>query len=325
MGQMKKILGLDSLRFLAFLMIFSHHTLPWAKHAYLGVDFFFVLSSFLLTLLALKEIENSGSFSKINFFIRRSLRIFPLYFLIVIFSFFALPYLAQLYNIDVQLPEQPLLYFLFLSNYENSDSLFALKFLWSIAVEEQFYLIFIVFSFLFKKHLWVFVAFLLTCYVIFMLYASQYSISTYSHTLSHFVNFAFGIIGAYIYYKQFTFIKHALKLLIISVLALGLITNTLLFHLLISIAFISLILEFIQFAKHLENNRIFKITEHLGQYTYGLYLYSGFIITLVLMLFPNENLYLRMILELILLIPVAMISYHLYEKKFLKLKSGFRK
>jgi len=321
---MKKIIGLDSLRFGAFLMIFFHHTLPWATHAYLGVDFFFVLSSFLLTLLALKEIETTGSFSKINFFMRRALRIFPLYFLILIFSFVALPFLAKAFNFDITLPQKEYLYWFFLSNYDYSNSLFALKFLWSIAVEEQFYLIFIAFSFLFAKRLWIFIALLLLSYLGFMFYATQNGISTYSHTITHFSNFAMGVLGAYLLKLQKLKTKHAFLMTILSFSALFFFKNEITFHLVLSIFFSSLILSFIPISHYLKDYKLFKVTEYLGQYTYGLYIYSGFIITFGIKFISIDNIYLSMLVKLALLIPVAIASYHLFEKKFLRLKSGFR-
>ena len=75
-----QIQGLNSLRFFAFLSVFTLHTTTWFTYGGLGVDFFFILSSFLLTYLALNEIETTGRFSRKNFFIRRALRIYPLYF-----------------------------------------------------------------------------------------------------------------------------------------------------------------------------------------------------------------------------------------------------
>ncbi|MDG1475769.1 MAG: acyltransferase, partial [Vicingaceae bacterium] len=161
-----KIAGLDSLRFFAFLSIFIFHSTELLPKGYLGVDFFFVLSSFLLTYLVFIELQQTNSFSRKKFFIRRSLRIFPLYFLVVIFSLIILPLLT---NTNITLPNNKYLYWLFLSNYDFSDSIFALKFLWSIAVEEQFYLIFILFGFLFRKHFWVFIGILISTYIGYMI------------------------------------------------------------------------------------------------------------------------------------------------------------
>ena len=93
---------LDGLRFYAFLGVFVCHTLPneatfysilhlpmpWIWSAVVrsgaaGVDLFFVLSAFLITSLLLRERQDTGKISLRLFYIRRILRIWPLYFLVV--------------------------------------------------------------------------------------------------------------------------------------------------------------------------------------------------------------------------------------------------
>ncbi len=93
---------LDGLRFYAFLGVFVFHTLPgqaafyrglhlplpwlWgavAKSGGAGVDLFFALSAFLITSLLLRERGQTGEISLRQFYIRRILRIWPLYFVVV--------------------------------------------------------------------------------------------------------------------------------------------------------------------------------------------------------------------------------------------------
>ncbi|MGB0882132.1 MAG: acyltransferase family protein [Vicingaceae bacterium] len=319
-----KITGLDSLRFFAFLSIFVFHATDIFPKGYLGVDFFFVLSSFLLTFLMLKELELTNTFSKKNFLVRRSLRIFPLYFLVVGFSLMLLPLLSSFTNTNISLPENQLLYWTFLSNYEFSDSIFALKFLWSIAVEEQFYLFFILFSFLFKRHFWIFISIVLIGYFSFIFSADYLNISTYTHTLTHFANFAAGMSAAYLFYhKKITL--NTSKILLVAFLPTLFITNLpeILFHPFLSIVFAALILIFIPLSEKIQQNKVLKTTEHLGKYTYGLYIYSGFILTFGEKFIPIENLYAKFLIQLVLLIAIAFSSYHLFEKHFLKLKKRF--
>ncbi|MFZ0704251.1 MAG: acyltransferase, partial [Candidatus Korobacteraceae bacterium] len=92
---------LDALRFFAFLMVFLHHTLPhqpefWTKlgvpsvlatvlsgvgaSGAFGVSLFFVLSAYLITELLLREKELVGALDVKSFYVRRILRIWPLYF-----------------------------------------------------------------------------------------------------------------------------------------------------------------------------------------------------------------------------------------------------
>ena len=92
---------LDQLRFFAFLMVFLHHAFPhqpefWTKLGVpgpiaqvlsgigatgaFGVSLFFVLSSYLITELLLREKELIGTLDVKSFYVRRILRIWPLYF-----------------------------------------------------------------------------------------------------------------------------------------------------------------------------------------------------------------------------------------------------
>ena len=77
---------LDGLRFVAALAVFIHHSpaipgLGWIRElGWAGVDLFLCISSFLITKLILIERETSGRFSLKSFYVRRALRIWPLYF-----------------------------------------------------------------------------------------------------------------------------------------------------------------------------------------------------------------------------------------------------
>src|SRR5690606_2476800 len=95
---------LDGLRFIAFLLVFLHH-LPFPSewlarspllsriHAFgwIGVDIFLVLSAYLLTRLAIEERRHTGRFDVVRFYMRRALRIWPLYFLGLAIGFFFYP------------------------------------------------------------------------------------------------------------------------------------------------------------------------------------------------------------------------------------------
>jgi peptidoglycan/LPS O-acetylase OafA/YrhL len=319
-----RIVGLDSLRFIAFLAVYLFHTSPDFKYGYLGVDFFFVLSSFLLTYLALNEFKETGKFSRLNFFIRRALRIFPLYYLIIIFSFLILPPVVNFLEIKITLPKKPLFYWLLISNYDQSDCLFYLKFLWSIAVEEQFYLLFILFAFLFKKRIYFFLGALLFCYFTFMVYASKNSIHIYSNIFSHFPNFCMGMLGAYFWHKRTNIINYVYILFPLSLLGIGAIKNELLFNIFISVFFGSVIIFVAAFGRKGFKYGIFKITENLGRYSYGLYVYSGIIITIFSELIVIHSTFLKIGIQFVSLLLLSYLSYHLYEKHFLRLKTRFR-
>jgi peptidoglycan/LPS O-acetylase OafA/YrhL len=115
----------------------------------LGVILFFVLSGFLITYLLMEEEKLTNKISLKNFYIRRILRIWPLYFFITISCLFILPHISYLYEPSYNLNPviqsrliQVLLYFFFLSNVLTglfSHVNFARP-TWSVSVEEQFYL-----------------------------------------------------------------------------------------------------------------------------------------------------------------------------------------
>ena len=90
---------LDAIRGLSFLAVYFFHAIHphfgedffgrmgqfFYNNLVLSIDVFFILSSFLLTWLGINEYKARGNFSFINYFIRRVLRIWPLYFLLMLF------------------------------------------------------------------------------------------------------------------------------------------------------------------------------------------------------------------------------------------------
>ncbi len=321
---MARIEGLDTLRFFAFFSVFLFHTTPHFMYGYLGVHFFFVLSSFLLTYLALIEIEKNGFFSRRNFFLRRALRIFPLYYLILIFSFLLLPFIANYLDFNISLPANKLLYLFFLSNYDTADCLFYFKFFWSIAVEEQFYILFILFSFLLDRYLILYVLLLLICYVLFMNYATYNNLSTYQHTITYLPAFSLGMLCAYVYFRKWNHILLIVLSLFIAITGLFFYHNEIYNNLALSIIFANLILVTTNYGKKFIKYWPLRVTESLGKYTYGLYVYSGIIITIFAKFINIKNIYVSLFTQFIILILISYTSYHLFEKRFLRLKSVFK-
>lgn len=136
---------LDILRFFAFLLVFVFHitgasfTQGFSAGAY-GVDLFFALSAYLITEILLREHRAYGQFDLRAFYIRRTLRIWPLYFFFLAFTFVA----AQSLLHTESFPWRAKLMFLFFVG--NWQFLLATPVhtiaspLWSVCVEEQFYL-----------------------------------------------------------------------------------------------------------------------------------------------------------------------------------------
>lgn len=141
--ELKHFAALDGLRGLACLMVVAlHYELP-AYGGFFGVDIFFVLSGFLITAVLVREWDRTGSIDLLNFYVRRTLRLFPalLLFLAVSMTFSA-TYLSRAEYRDVR--EGALVALAGQTN--NPFALSSLKFLpflhtWSLSIEDKFYLV----------------------------------------------------------------------------------------------------------------------------------------------------------------------------------------
>ena len=140
--------GLDGLRGVAILAVLGLHTRhatgwPLLPGGGLGVDVFFVLSGFLITSLLLEEHAGSGSVSLKRFYIRRALRLFPA--LVLLLAALALGASAMLAPEEAAHTLRAIpIAFLYLSDLAiafGPVDLGALTHTWSLAVEEQFYLL----------------------------------------------------------------------------------------------------------------------------------------------------------------------------------------
>ncbi len=153
---MERVKELDGIRGLAILMVILYHVGPYAgtftgnpvlifvinsmQIGWLGVDLFFVLSGFLITDILLRMREEPNYFK--NFYIRRILRIFPIYYIVVALLLVFLPSLEKTRGFQEQ-SSWP--FFIFY----QQNWLYILKrpvsgyltVTWSLAIEEQFYLV----------------------------------------------------------------------------------------------------------------------------------------------------------------------------------------
>ncbi len=157
----RKLQSLDGLRAIAIILVFLCHmqyhippvNLPavvlraYVSQGWMGVDLFFVLSGFLITGILLDTREARNYFR--GFYLRRILRIFPLYYLVLIAVIFAGIRLNNpAFTTKLPLPADRWLYFCYLTNWlalwKAHWGLHYVNYLahfWSLAVEEQFYLV----------------------------------------------------------------------------------------------------------------------------------------------------------------------------------------
>ena len=183
----KNLPGLDGVRMIAVMsVVLAHSGIGSFFSARHGVAGFFVLSGFLITWLLLKEHEKSGRVSLRNFYMRRSLRIFPAYYA---FLFVSIGWDLFRGNDDIKDVILPGLFYLI--NYHNAlegHSGSSLAHLWSLAVEEQFYLLWpLIFIVLMKKSKEFVVGFLVLSSLIVMAWRS-YSFSVLDFGTSYAYN-----------------------------------------------------------------------------------------------------------------------------------------
>ncbi|HLP13686.1 MAG TPA: acyltransferase [Flavobacteriales bacterium] len=173
--------SLDALRFFAFLKVYLlhlplHGDFPIFRYLKsgggIGVAFFFVLSGFLITYLLVHDKIAYGQISLKNFFMRRSFRIWPLFYLFVILAF-ALPWdlktdigfhmVGKGYEPDWRFS------FTFTENYnmlihDNFPNTTPLGVFWSLCIEEHFYIVWMLAVFILPVR-YIF-GFLVSCFVV---------------------------------------------------------------------------------------------------------------------------------------------------------------
>ncbi len=347
--------GLNGIRAIAALSVaFSHinnrldyYNLPKSELldlANFGVTIFFTLSGFLITYLLLKEIEKTGSIDVKKFYMRRVLRIWPLYYLYL----FIVICITGIENV-----QWPILFYLFiLPNFKNSFNgviativgsrtlVFMVGHYWSLGVEEQFYAFWpwiVKKSKLFYKFLIYFPIAYVVLKVALKLGHAPNGLLTFFH-YTRFGCLTIGALGAYLYYNNSPKVQWVISKAWLEVLAwiMLLIIGFNKFHLasvidheIISVVTLIIIFNQIGNPKRLislEN----KLFDYLGKISFGLYVYNPLVIygmSFLVNQFVIENQILKQVLIYTAVVPaivlVAHISYNYYEKRFLKLKFNY--
>jgi len=357
---------LDAARFLAFLSVFIFHAINSSTMEYTadnliyqlsrqlllvghkGDEFFFCLSSFLISYLLLKERNSFGEVNSKNFIIRRILRIWPLYFFFLAICLLMIPSVYQLMNPGdtVHLPDAQA-FLLFYANFymiKEYDFLFALTILWSISVEEQFYLLW---AFVGKLNLKLF-PLLCSAFIVISL-VSHFTLepgTVYIHSLSYEVHFGIGGLAAYFVFIEAKIIDSIRNLsrFVIALFYLAFIIVVLSYSYWESSYFMSF-LEYSVFAvlfgffileQSFAKNSLFKL-RHLpllswgGRLSYGLYVFHALALSVVgigIGKYMNDTnlvvFVIKPILALMITIVLAWLSYRFLETPFLRIKERFR-
>lgn len=355
--------GLDELRAIAALLVYFHHVEQFKREEkysnlmsslWLGdfirnigqnaVIMFFVLSGFLITYLLIKEKERTGSINIKAFYFRRILRIWPLYYIVLIIGFVIIPLLSKLDYFQNQsyflalvskldynsLP----MYLLFLSNIAPRfyNWVAGVSQTWSVSIEEQFY---IIWPHIIKWGTTYLRIIVYAAILIFSKYLLIYFLEIYFYSsivrkvlVSITIEYMFvGTIVAvtYVKYNQTNFFKKIFSnKLLFAIFSLGLI------YLLFFIAkcewlisfFIGLIILFLITVKPKN-----KLLGWFGKISYGIYMYHPFLLfvsfSICKHLFDDVSFGLMFyIMTFFSTILISFLSYKYIEMPILKFKSS---
>lgn len=286
---MNYINGLHGIRAIAVLFVIIEHWFPIQSSlrkfpfGEVGVDIFFVLSGFLITRILLEQKEKiaAGQLTLVdalkNFILKRTLRIFPIYYILVFFLFFT----------NGEAIKNGLFYYLtYTSNYFfycTKDWHGMTAHLWSLAVEEQFYLFWPVILFcIYRKRI---LPLLFVCIIIGTIFPFFLEISmAYILTISCINAFAVGGLLAYIetYPSSFGFtIKKVIRYVTLPLIVLLLLQFTYFYFSWFSIRLIVSVITFQAIVLCVNNQKrnVFYLVftnpflNFVGMISYGIYLY----------------------------------------------------
>lgn len=365
--------NLDGLRFIAFALVFLqhafYHLFKQFDNGHLiqksllssfflgggtGVQIFFVLSGFLITYLIVQEINSQGALNVKNFYIRRTLRIWPLYYAIVIFSFLIYPYLKSLIGINSELCSRPFYYFTFLANFDlihiaktcpGRDAM-TQGIIWSVAIEEQFYLVWPLFFAILPKKIYPFLCLaVIACSIIFRIDHNGQP-EAYFHTFAVMGDLAIGALLALLATYHIKFREWIINLkqtniqlsylIILTIYVFNGVVFDFKYGVVMARIFFDCVFAFIIITQCFSVNLPIRLgssawVSNLGKVSYGLYMLHPIAILVLDIAYRKLHLdnsifmygFMQAVLTFFVTIVMARFSYTLFEKPFLKLKSKF--
>ena len=359
----KYLPSIDSLRALAVLAVIIYHVdVNYLPGGFLGVDLFFVLSGYLISSLIIKEYRKTGSLNLYNFYIRRARRLLPaVYFMITV----GLVVMVLFNEVLLRKSHLDAIFgYIYSSNWwyifhklDYFDSFGAqspFKHLWSLAIEEQFYMIFPLLFLLVnrkkkskdgtyklnKNFLYVILGLILVSLIAHILLFDINNISRiYFGTDTRAFSLLVGVVGAILYpmerlHAKVTPQQNMLYSVVSLVSIATLITvmiytseyNTLLYRGgFLLVAILGLIVIISSGKQHTLMSRLlsFKPVVFIGKISYSLYLwhFPVLVLTTPVSEIGNPNIFF-VILRIVLTFAVAIVSYVFVETPIRKL--GFK-
>jgi peptidoglycan/LPS O-acetylase OafA/YrhL len=339
---------IDSLRFFAFLIVYLGHSripvvAPFFQVAWYGVEFFFLISGFLLTRILYKEFKKNTSISIKFYFLRRVLRIWPLYFSFLLIILLAAFVFQTPFSVERWLGNV-----FFIDNFftaagwinRNANT----SHLWTISVEEQYYFVLPFLAlFLFKKTTSQIITFFIIAFSLLFLGKLMAILLNAPYPFIHILpvsadSFLMGALVGLLFNDQSVSLRKNLLLFgtgIILLLA-GLFLpnkNIIGFHLLLiyplqATGFALLLISVLTGQQYplyqLLGN---KVLVYLGKISFGLYIFHIPVINRLTHLFNNKTVpgqVLGLVVMLLVTAVIAIISYNFLEKPFLSFKKKFQ-
>jgi peptidoglycan/LPS O-acetylase OafA/YrhL len=340
---MKKVPQLDAIRGLAVLLVLLHNTdiypslhLQWiSANGWMGVDLFFVLSGFLITGILLDSKQSESYFK--NFYARRCLRIWPLYYSALIFMFVVVPLLrpSEAHIIFEARSSPWWAYPLFLQNFLvpiPSSATGLLGVTWSLAVEEQFYLVWpMVVRFCSKAQLRNLAIAVICISPALRYYLSLRHVDIYSNTFCRLDGLMAGaLLALALRSKTFVPSKFVTGAWVAFLVAAPLAVVIDLFHArwidfsFVALAAVSLVyLALFSSQKWLQWILTNRILVYTGTISYGIYLLQKIPLDVVKAFHLDKHAYLALPITTAVTFVIATLSWNLLEKPFLRLKRFF--
>lgn len=326
----------------------------------LGVDLFFVLSGFLITYLLLQEKGRFGRINTRDFYIRRILRIWPLYFLIVLLAFFIFPHIPffvapnnEASFMQYRVYERLSLFLLVLPNlgFILYDAPYLAAQTWSIGVEEQFYYLWpwIIKNFSWPRLLITVCIFTLATLGVFYVYYHWVGNTNYANNVPEMARFFFsqfriltlmtgGACAMLVYFQKDRILallfrrelQYLVYGLLILLLVLGVHPSG--FNLEFYGLFFGYFILNLATNPHSVINLEYRWVSYLGKISYGIYIYqTAFIVFGVHLVqwafgktLPSWQFnFILYPLAIVLTVGVSALSYEYFEKPFLRIKERF--
>jgi peptidoglycan/LPS O-acetylase OafA/YrhL len=305
-----------------------------------GVEIFFLLSGFLITYLLLQEKQKTGKVEVVKFYVRRAFRIWPLYFLLLALA----PALTYLFGF--QEPSSYVMPALFLGNFEiikHGFSSGATNHLWSICVEEHFYLLSpLVIAFIPVKRIpQVFFSLLLIAIGTraYLLTTHEWWLGMYMNTFARIDGLAIGSLLGYFYFHYKGEIKdtYNLRYLVYAIFLYMFVTDDFVYWDNIFLCTLKKYV-YIAMAAYWMGNFLFNpkaklsprkenILHYFGKLTYALYMFNPIIVGILIYLSHKHEMmrngWVFLITVNVAVFVVANISYKYFEMPFLLLKEKF--